>query len=533
MSLKGLLRLLPTGLLVLVALTLLMLLLQGRQNRLLFDQVRAAQTQRDALGVVRAQCGDLTQNAVAWTLTRRASQGKQYADGKAACLAALGKTHAAMSEAAKPLHELEQRITQLATLLETVQSEHSDDTKMVTVGRLEREVQPLTRTIYTAIDDLTSTADLRGAEVMQTVIARQQQALWIGGIVGVLAIVLGFVLVQFVTRRIVAAVRQAATMARAVADGDLTVAPHTQRDDEIGKLVTATDQARLAWIAAIGDIRIATERIAHTSGDIALGASTLNERSGKAATSLRQTAGSMGGLLSMVEESTASARKAADLAGSATRAAHDGSTAVGELAHTMEDIRASSAKISEIIGVIDGIAFQTNILALNAAVEAARAGEQGRGFAVVAAEVRALAQRSSQAAGEIRNLIGASVARVAKGAQNASGARQKIADVSTAIDQVSTVIQTVSEAAHRQSQEIDQLARTLQELDQLTQTNSEMVGSWTGAAGELRGESQRLAGLVTRFKLPQQQAQASALERGVTRPVAVGAPSSQRRLPRQ
>jgi methyl-accepting chemotaxis protein len=408
---------------------------------------------------------------------------------------------------------------------------------MVTVGRLEREVQPLSRAIHKSLDELTAAADAQGAQIVETVISQQRRALWIGGIVGVIAIVLGFLLAQFVTRRIVAAVRQAATMARAVADGDLTVAPRSQRDDEIGRLVKATDQARLAWITAIGDIRLATESIARTSGEIALGASTLNERSGSAATSLRQTAGSMGGLLNMVEASTTSARKAADLAGTATSAAREGRAAVGELAQTMEDIRGSSAKISEIIGVIDSIAFQTNILALNAAVEAARAGEQGRGFAVVAAEVRALAQRSSQAAGEIRNLIGASVTRVAQGAQSASGASQKIADVSTAIDQVSTVIQTVSEAAHRQSKEIDQFARTIQELDQLTQSNSNMVESWTAAASELRGESQRLSGLVTRFKLPQQQASvieqpSSTLRREAAPEPALAAPPSHRRLPR-
>jgi methyl-accepting chemotaxis protein len=228
----------------------------------------------------------------------------------------------------------------------------------------------------------------------------------------------------------------------------------------------------------------------------------------------------------MVESSTASARKAADLAGTATSAAHHGSTAVGELSQTMDDIRASSAKIGEIIGVIDSIAFQTNILALNAAVEAARAGEQGRGFAVVAAEVRALAQRSSQAAGEIRNLISASVERVQKGAESASGARQKIDDVSLAIGQVSMVIHSVSEAAHRQSAEIDRLAKTIQELDRLTQDNTSMVSTWTGSASDLRGESQRLAALVARFKLPAREATVAAPEA-----VAPGQASPRRALP--
>ena len=448
------------------------------------------------------QCGDLTQNAVAWTLTRRATQGKQYAEGKAACIAALAKTREAMPGAAKPLGDLQQRVQQLAALLETIQNDHTDDSKMVTVGRLEREVQPLSRAIAKEIEILAKSADAEGEQIMSAVIAQQQRSLWVSGIVGLIAIAAGIVMVSFVTRRIVAAVRQAGNVARAVAAGDLTVVPTLQRDDEIGQLVAATDHVRRAWISAIGDIGIATEHIAHTSRDISAGANTLNDQSVNAAASLRQTASSMDGLLAMVESSTSAARKAADLAGTATRAAHQGSAAVGELTHTMEDIRESSAKIGEIIGLIDSIAFQTNILALNAAVEAARAGEQGRGFAVVAAEVRALAQRSSQAAGEIRNLISASVDRVQKGAESADGARRKIDDVNLAIDQVSTVINGVSEAAHRQSQEIDRLANSIQELDRLTQDNTSMVGTWTNSAEDLRGESQRLAALVARFKLP-------------------------------
>jgi len=512
MSLKGLLRLLPLGLLLLVMLNMGMLLLQTKQSREMFDQVRVAQSQRDALGVVRTYCGDLTQNAVAWTLTRRANQGKQYADGKAACLAGLTKTREAMPEAAKPLDGLQRRVQQLATLLEAIQNDHTDDTKMVTVGRLEREVQPQARAIAAEIDTLAKSADEHGAQAMGAVVAQQQRALWAGGIVGVIAILIGVVLVGFVTRRIVAAVRQAGIVASAVANGDLTVAPGTQRDDEIGQLVTATDKVRQAWISAIGDIRTATEHIADTSSDISQGANTLNNHSGNAASNLRQTASSMGGLLKMVEASTASARKAADLAGNATHTAHEGSAAVDELTRTMEDVRTSSSKIGEIIGLIDSIAFQTNILALNAAVEAARAGEQGRGFAVVAAEVRALAQRSSQAAGEIRTLISASVESVQKGAKDAAGARQKIDDIREAIDQVSLVIRNVSEAAHQQSHEIDKLAKTIQQLDQLTQDNAGMVGTWTHSASELRTESQRLAALVARFKLPMQGSVPQAAE---------------------
>ena len=169
---------------------------------------------------------------------------------------------------------------------------------------------------------------------------------------------------------------------------------------------------------------------------------------------------------------------------------------MGEVVQTMDDLSAASSKIGEIVAVIDCIAFQTNLLALNAAVEAARAGEQGRGFAVVAAEVRALAQRSSQAAGEIRGLIGSSVEGVQEGARNAAGASEKIVHMGESIEQVSAMIADVSGAASRQNREIDQLSRTIGELDQLTQNNTRMVGSWTDRAEHLREELQRLAGLV-------------------------------------
>jgi methyl-accepting chemotaxis protein len=193
----------------------------------------------------------------------------------------------------------------------------------------------------------------------------------------------------------------------------------------------------------------------------------------------------------------------AELAGNATGSAHEGGAAMGEVVQTMDKLSAASAKIAEIVSVIDGIAFQTNLLALNAAVEAARAGEQGRGFAVVAAEVRALAQRSSQAAGEIRGLISSSVEGVQSGAQRAGAASDKIAHVGQSIEEVSSMIDGVSKAASRQSEEIHAISRSIRELDGLTQSNTHMVSSWTDRATHLRAEVQRLAQLVGRFRLPQ------------------------------
>jgi methyl-accepting chemotaxis protein len=503
MSLQRLLRLLPLGLVVLVALNMAMMVVQDGQSRATFDQVRGAQVQRDLVGKIRTNCEALTFKAVAWTLTRRSSQGRQYQEGKAACLDAVAQAESAMPRARAALGNLNQRLQQLAGLLEVIQSEHTDENKMVTVGRLEREVQPLTASIHKDLDDLTHAADDESARLMAEALTQQERTLWFGGIVGVLAILIGALLVHVVTRRILLSVAEAVTVASALAEGDLGVARGGRPHDEIGKLLAAMDQARKAWITTIGDIHIVTQYIAEAADEIAQDAGTLNERSLHAASNLRQTALSMTELLSTVEASTASARRVAELAGAATGSAHEGEAAMGEVVETMDGLNAASSKIGEIVAVIDAIAFQTNLLALNAAVEAARAGEQGRGFAVVASEVRALAQRSSRAAGEIRGLIGTSVEGVQKGARSAAGASQKILQVGESIEQVSAMIDDVSGAANRQSREIDQLSRTIGELDQLTQNNARMVGSWTDRASHLREEVRRLAGLVQRFRLPQ------------------------------
>jgi methyl-accepting chemotaxis protein len=502
MSLQLLLRLLPIGLVVLVALNLSMMLVLDQQSRATFGQVRSAQGQRDVIGEIRTACEALTLKAVSWTLTRRTSQGRQYQEGKQACADAVTQARTALPEAKTALANLEQRLTQLAELLEAIQASHTDESKMVTVGRLEREVQPLTRSIHGELDDLTRSADASAGRLMGAALERQKRTLWIGGLVGIAAILVGAFLTRVVTRRIITSVEEAVTVASALAAGDLALAPPARRGDEIGKLLAAMDQARRAWITAIGDIQHVTRYIAAAADEIAQDAGALNERSVHAASNLRQTVRSMGELHTTVAASTDAARRAAELASAATGSAREGGEAVGEVVQTMKSISDASSQIGEIVSVIDAIAFQTNLLALNAAVEAARAGEQGRGFAVVAAEVRALAQRSSQAAGEIRGVIRASVERITRGADSAAGANGKIVHVGASIGQVSAMMADVSSAAGRQSHEINQVADAIGELDRLTQTNTRMVGSWTDRAGQLQAEVQRLAGLVQRFRLP-------------------------------
>ena len=502
MSLRRLIWLLPAGLALLVGLNMAMLVVQERQSREVFDQTRTAQEQRDLLGRIRTDCEGITFKAVAWTLTRRTSQARQYEEGKKACVDAVAEAARAMPHDRSAVDKLQAQVVQLASVLEAIQSDHTDENKMVTVGRLEREVQPLNASMRKSLDELSRTVDRQSAALTADALRQQQLTLWFGALIGLLAIAVGAFLVRIVSRRILDSVRDAVHMASALAQGDLGVAPRVRRRDEIGQLVTGMDQARQAWIAAIGEIVTVTRHIAEAAEEIARDAEMLNDRSMDASSNLRQTAASMTELVSTVEASTASARRAAELAHGATGSAHEGQAAMGEVVKRMDELSTASSRFGEIVAVIDSIAFQTNLLALNAAVEAARAGEQGRGFAVVAGEVRALAQRSSQAAGEIRGLIGSSVAGVETGARSAAGASEKIVHVGESIEEVSTMIADVSKAAGRQSQEIDQLSRSIGELDRLTESNTRMVGSWTDRAGHLRAELQRLAGLVQRFKLP-------------------------------
>jgi methyl-accepting chemotaxis protein len=251
----------------------------------------------------------------------------------------------------------------------------------------------------------------------------------------------------------------------------------------------------------VGQVRSSTDNISTASTEIATGNLDLSQRTEQTASNLQQAASSMEQLTGTVKQSADSARQANQLASSAAEVAARGRAVVTQVVSTMDEINASSKKISDIIGVIDGIAFQTNILALNAAVEAARAGEQGRGFAVVASEVRSLAQRSADAAKEIKTLIGASVEKVDSGSRLVADAGQSMKDIVSSVQRVTDIIGEITAASTEQSDGIGQVNGSVVQLDKMTQQNAALVEESAAAAESLKDQAQRLATVVAAFRL--------------------------------
>ncbi|EJE53268.1 methyl-accepting chemotaxis protein [Acidovorax sp. CF316] len=286
-----------------------------------------------------------------------------------------------------------------------------------------------------------------------------------------------------------------------VAQGDLTQAFRTTRRDEIGALVQEVEGMRQRYTQMLQQVRTAVDNIGTASAEIASGNQDLSARTEATASSLAQTAQSMDQLTATVRQSADAARQANQLASSAAEVAARGGQVVGEVVTTMGEINQSSRKIADIIGVIDSIAFQTNILALNAAVEAARAGEQGRGFAVVASEVRSLAGRSAEAAREIRTLIHASVERVQQGNQLVERAGSTMHEVVAAIGRVNDLMGEISAASHEQSLGVTQVGEAVTQMDQATQQNAALVEEMAAAAGSLQSQAEELVQVVSVFRI--------------------------------
>jgi methyl-accepting chemotaxis protein len=289
-------------------------------------------------------------------------------------------------------------------------------------------------------------------------------------------------------------------VAQAVAEGDLST-PIALRTGDTSSIMATLKRMSESLASTVTAVRQNAEQVATASSQIASGNSDLSSRTEQQASSLQQTAASMEQLGSTVRHNADSARQANQLATSSSAVASQGGALVQDVVSTMQNINDSSKKIADIIGVIDGIAFQTNILALNAAVEAARAGEQGRGFAVVASEVRTLAQRSAEAARQIKSLIQASVERVEQGTQQVDRAGATMRDIVASIQRVTDIVAEISAASVEQSSGVSQVGQAVSELDKATQQNAAMVEESAAAAESLKQQSQQLLQAVAVFKL--------------------------------
>jgi len=294
---------------------------------------------------------------------------------------------------------------------------------------------------------------------------------------------------------------QAREIARLIATGDLAVEIRVEGRDEVADLLRSLDSMRDSLASTVGDLREASEAIASASQEIASGNQDLSTRTERAASNVQSMVSSISELLGTVQQTASSAQTANQLASAASDQASRGGGVVSHVVTSMHEISASSRKIGDIIGLIDSIAFQTNILALNAAVEAARAGEQGRGFAVVASEVRSLAQRSAQAANDVKSLIQTSVTAVDSGVRLAEEAGTAMSEMVSGAQRVGTIIGEISTATVEQSSGIEGVNRTVTDIEQMTQQNAALVEQSAAAAQSLQEQAERLAQVVHQFKL--------------------------------
>ena len=319
---------------------------------------------------------------------------------------------------------------------------------------------------------------------------------------GVASLGIGALLAWLLSRSITGPLSRAEAMARTIAQMDLTDRPASSyANDETGRLLRSIDTMRGALTDTLHQVRVVVDGISTASSQIASGNQDLSARTEHAAGNLEETAAAMEQLTATVRHSADSALQANQLAASAGAVARRGGEVVAQVVTTMDEINASSRRIADITGVIDGIAFQTNILALNAAVEAARAGEQGRGFAVVATEVRSLARRSAESAREIKALIGVSVDKVEAGARLVVQAGSTMDEIVASVQRVGDMIAEITAAATEQSAGIGQVNVAVTQLDQMTQQNAALVEESAAAAESLREQAQRLSGVVATFRL--------------------------------
>ncbi|MBY0556843.1 MAG: HAMP domain-containing protein, partial [Burkholderiaceae bacterium] len=372
---------------------------------------------------------------------------------------------------------------------------NSEGAAKVISGRID----PLNQQTLALINKLVDMQQAYAAEVMAGSVTADRSLMVLLFVIGGVAVAIGVVCAAVTTRSITVPLAGAVAVAQKVAAGELTSHVHVEGQDETSELLQALKDMNESLAKTVGDVRTGTEMISTASQEIASGNADLSARTEAQASSLEETASSMEELTSTVKQNADNARQANQLAVTASSVAEKGGMVVSQVVDTMGSIKASSSKIVDIIGVIDGIAFQTNILALNAAVEAARAGEQGRGFAVVASEVRNLAQRSAGAAKEIKELIGDSVDKVDAGSKLVDEAGQTMDLIVTSIRQVADIMGEITAATQEQSNGIEEVNQAINQMDEMTQQNAALVEEAAAAAESMEEQAQMLAQAVSIF----------------------------------
>ena len=395
------------------------------------------------------------------------------------------------------LNERKEYVQLMQTMFAVSRSGDGDKARELLGGRSLELFNASSKTLSSiiAIKNQQSEAEVAMAERVYNT------ALIVLAVSGVLAVLIAIAAAVWIIRSIQRPLRSAVDVADRVSDGDLTAHIHVHSKDELGMLLASLQRMQSSLVQTVQTVRSGAEGVASASSQIAMGNTDLSSRTEEQASALEQTAASMEELGSTVRQNADNARQANQLALSASTVAMQGGEVVGQVVDTMRGINESSRKISDIIGVIDSIAFQTNILALNAAVEAARAGEQGRGFAVVAGEVRNLAQRSAEAAKEIKSLISDSVERVELGSQLVDKAGSTMTEVVTSIRRVTDIVGEISAASTEQSQGVAQVGEAVTQMDQTTQQNAALVEESAAAADSLRKQAQELVDAVSVFRL--------------------------------
>ncbi|GAB3356188.1 MULTISPECIES: methyl-accepting chemotaxis protein [Giesbergeria] len=365
----------------------------------------------------------------------------------------------------------------------------------------QQEFVPVATALAKTVQDYVKVEEAERDKAMAAAHSARETAAMLGAGIAVVAVLIGLLLAAALVRSIMEPLRQAVDAANAISQGNLAQNLHSDRQDEFGELLHAFQQMSDRLRGLVGEVRSGVESVSAASGQIATGNHDLSARTEQTAANLEETAASMEQLTATVTQAADTARQANQLASTAAQAAERGGAVVEQVVSSMQQITDSSRKIADIIGVIDGIAFQTNILALNAAVEAARAGEQGRGFAVVASEVRSLAGRSAGAAKEIKALIDTSVANVESGSQQVAQAGQSMAEIVEGVRRVTDLIGEITASSTEQRDGIAQVNVAITNLDQMTQQNAALVEQSAAAASAMRDQAQRLAEVVSVFNV--------------------------------